>query len=419
MLKQRGKGKIWWYRFKFGGRIIHESSRSHSRTVAREAEKQRRRQLEETWNKITKRTLPPTFEKAADDWYEAVKPHLAERTKDIYDVALRCHLKPALGGLLLCDVDTSAIASYQARRKSAKASARTLNKELQVLRQILKRHKLWANLQGDVRFERELQQVGKALSPDEESALLTTCEQNPLLRAVVTLALNTTMRDHEIKGLRWHQVDLFDRILTVGKSKTDAGTGRVIPLNPAAVRALADWSERFPKREPEHYVFPACENARIDTANPDYSRVDASRPLKSWRTAWRNATRNIACPKCGRRQRSTDSCRNPECKADLRSIKNPLAEFRFHDLRHCAITKLAESLASDQTVMAIAGHVSRQMLEHYSHIRIAAKRTALDAISTRLPEPAGGKAAVFEGEGNQKGNQVGMPQNRAVSNLLN
>jgi hypothetical protein len=37
------------------------------------------------------------------------------------------------------------------------------------------------------------------------------------------------------------------------------------------------------------------------------------------------------------------------------------------------ITKLAESQASDQTVMAIAGHVSRQMWEHYSHIRMAAK----------------------------------------------
>jgi hypothetical protein len=54
-----------------------------------------------------------------------------------------------------------------------------------------------------------------------------------------------------------------------------------------------------------------------------------------------------------------------------------------------------------------------------ANIRIAAKRTALDAISTRLPEPAGGKAAAFEGEGNQKRNQVGMPQNRAVTNLLN
>jgi integrase len=55
-------------------------------------------------------------------------------------------------------------------------------------------------------------------------------------------------------------------------------------------------------------------------------------------------------------------------------------QLRFHDLRHTCITKLAESQASEQTLMAIAGHVSRQMIEHYSHIRMEAKRVALDAI---------------------------------------
>ena len=54
---------------------------------------------------------------------------------------------------------------------------------------------------------------------------------------------------------------------------------------------------------------------------------------------------------------------------------------RFHDLRHTCITKLAESQAFDMTVMAIAGHVSKMMLERYSHIRMAAKRTALDSIA--------------------------------------
>jgi hypothetical protein len=33
------------------------------------------------------------------------------------------------------------------------------------------------------------------------------------------------------------------------------------------------------------------------------------------------------------------------------------------------------------TIMAIAGHVSKRMLERYSHIRMTAKRTALDAIA--------------------------------------
>ena len=32
------------------------------------------------------------------------------------------------------------------------------------------------------------------------------------------------------------------------------------------------------------------------------------------------------------------------------------------------------------TIMAIAGHVSKKMLERYSHIRMTAKRKALDAI---------------------------------------
>jgi hypothetical protein len=41
---------------------------------------------------------------------------------------------------------------------------------------------------------------------------------------------------------------------------------------------------------------------------------------------------------------------------------------------------IAESKASDQTIMAIAGHVSQKMLAHYSHVRLEAKRTALDAL---------------------------------------
>ena len=69
--------------------------------------------------------------------------------------------------------------------------------------------------------------------------------------------------------------------------------------------------------------------------------------------------------------------------ADMKGIKSPLARLRFHDLRHHAITELAESQSSDGTIMAIAGHVSPKMLQHYSHVRIQAKRTALDSISTR------------------------------------
>jgi integrase len=313
---------------------------------------------------------------------------------------------------LLCDINAGRIASYQAKRKAEKASARTLNKELQVLRMILKRHKLWANLQGDVKFEREQDEVGKALSREDEARLLEACKANPLLDTVVTLDLNTALRKKELRLLRWNQIDLFKRTLTVGMSKTKAGSGRPIPLNPPAYAALVKWAGRSPESKPEHFVLPACEDARIDTAKPDTSKIDPSQPTKGWRTAWRTATRSIECPKCGKRQNPGASCRNPECKRDISGLKNPLAGLRFHDLRHTCITKLAEGQASEQTIMAIAGHVSRKMLEHYSHIRMEAKRAALDAIA-QAPNPAN-----FGAGSHQIPHQVPESENRQVANPL-
>jgi integrase len=47
---------------------------------------------------------------------------------------------------------------------------------------------------------------------------------------------------------------------------------------------------------------------------------------------------------------------------------------------HTAITELAELGVADHVLESISGHLSRRMLEHYSHIRIDAKRQALDAL---------------------------------------
>ena len=64
---------------------------------------------------------------------------------------------------------------------------------------------------------------------------------------------------------------------------------------------------------------------------------------------------------------------------------------RWHDARHTLITELSESGAGDQTIMEIAGHVSRQMLSRYSHIRMEAKRRALESI---VVKPTEARAAV-------------------------
>jgi integrase len=374
------RGDVWWYKFRFDGQIIRESSKSTSKTVGKDAERVRRRELEQGYNRIPKRKRMPLFSHAADEWFGEVKRDLAERTQNIYEVAMRCHLKPALGALLLCDIDLGRIASYKARRKDDGASGRTLNKELQVLRQILKRYKLWANLQGDVRFENESDRIGKALLREEEVRLLGACQSNPLLNTVVTLALNTALRKNEIRMLRWDQIDLFKRTLTVGETKTEAGSGRLIPLNAPAYTALVKWAGQFPKSIAEDYVFPACEDARFDCPKPNAAKIDPSRPIKSWRTAWR------------------------------RALKDAGLSIRFHDLRHTCITKLAEGQASEQTLMAIAGHVSRKMLEHYSRIRVEAKRVALDAIAGNTLE------AVSEAAGAQNRAQSPTAEKTSAAN---
>jgi len=216
-----------------------------------------------------------------------------------------------------------------------------VNIAIATLRQVLKACDLWLPLAHKVRMLRERHDVAKALTLQQEHALLgATAEADSACHTATVLALNTAMRKNEIRLLRWEQVDFEKRALVVGHSKTDAGEGRLIPLNVVAFEALVRWAGRSSYTKPEHYVFPWCE----------YKQIDPSRPTKGWRTAWRHA------------------------------LKRAGVQCRFHDLRHTCITKLAESQASDMTIMAIAGHVSRRMLERYSHIRTEAKRAALDAI---------------------------------------
>ena len=57
--------------------------------------------------------------------------------------------------------------------------------------------------------------------------------------------------------------------------------------------------------------------------------------------------------------------------------------WRERRFRHTLVTELAESGAGDEVIMSIAGHVSRAMLSRYSHVRMEAKRRALDEIAAR------------------------------------
>jgi integrase len=191
---------------------------------------------------------------------------------------------------------------------------------------------------------------GRAYSADEKARMLEEAQKlrTPQMRAALALDLNTGLRDKELREIRWGQIDFLNKkSLTVGKSKTEAGTGRVIPLNETAIAALethAAWyARRFGQCRPEWFVFA------FGTPLPK----DPTRPITSFKTAWTKVRQ----------------------KAGVKG--------RWHDNRHTLVTELAETGAGDEVIMSIAGHVSRAMLSRYSHVRMEAKRRALDEIATR------------------------------------
>lgn len=179
---------------------------------------------------IKKRGLPPTFAIAAKEWVSSRGHAVAENTKNVARLALK-HLLPSFGAKLLCDIVPRDIEDYQHSRLQSGAQGRTVNIEVAALRQVLKSYDLWQLVAGKVRMLRERRDVAKALTPEQERALLrATAEIESACHTATVLALNTTMRKNEIRLLRWEQVDLEKRALVVGHSKTDAVRDAISPL---------------------------------------------------------------------------------------------------------------------------------------------------------------------------------------------
>ena len=373
MIYRRGKLGTYWMRFRFGGRFVHESTRTTSKTVASRAEQQRRRELVDKWNRIEKRSLPPTLTTAAKRW-QSKRTALASDTRERYEAALE-HVNASLGNMLVCEIEATDIAAYQKARLAQKAAGATVNKEIACLSSILGEYGLWASLRRDVKRLEENEEAGRALSRDEEKRLLECASAigrhqgnwTPLY-TVTILGLNTGMRHKEIRTLKWKNLDLENKVLRVAESKTEAGKGRPIPLTQPAWASLDTWASRFPRRKTDDFVFPACENGQ----------VDSRRPIANWRTAWRRVCREAG-----------------------------LVNLRFHDLRHTAATKLLEQGTPYAVVAQILGwsaSTAVRMANRYGHIRPEVQRQALEAIATAEFRPAVNQI-VHQGQSEVKSNR--------------
>jgi integrase len=378
------RGKTWWYEFLFARRRVRESAKTTSKTVARLAEQKRRRQLEGGFNGVDDnrderiRSIRELGRAYLDDY------RLRHKSIVFAEYAVENVIRH-VGAVMAVDVTEQTVTAYQTTRLREGAAPKTINEEVGFLLRLL-------GEAGDV-FRMRLRRrkalklavprgPGKAYTPEQKAAMLAAAKgaRSRAIYPALMLALNTGERDSEIRGLQWERVDLAKAIVTVGDSKTVAGEGRTIPLNSALLEAMVEYAKWYTKRfgtiQLEWYVFP------FGKPRP----TDPTRPMVTLKTSWNNVRK----------------------KAGVSG--------RWHDNRHTLITDLAESGAGDETIRDIAGHVSKQMLKHYSHIRMEAKRRALESIVDKPDVKPTGNTVSVPGEPSVQAAGAPAPKIGAIVN---
>jgi integrase len=160
------------------------------------------------------------------------------------------------------------------------------------------------------------------LDDSERARLLKACKEsvNSLLYPCVILALSSGMRQGELMGLKWQDVNLKDGFLILHKTKN--GDRRRVPLSGLGLSLLQ-------------------EHAKIRRLDTDLLFPSVKNPLKPvnleipWGTARKQAQ---------------------------------LDDFRWHDLRHCTASYLAMNGASLAEIAEVLGHKTLVMVKRYAHL---------------------------------------------------
>lgn len=179
----------------------------------------------------------------------------------------------------------------------------------------------------------------------------------PVLRMLILTAAMTGLRQSELLGLRWRDVDWFARRIRVRNTfvrgehstdgKSDLSTRRSVPMADRLARELERWSRRTEYRGDSDLVF-----GHPQTGNP----LDRSKVTKRFKAA----------------------CR----AAGVREVK-------FHDLRHTFATRLAASGQPLRTIQEFLGHADSKTTQIYAHYAPSEREIQMvnEAFTEALPSP--------------------------------
>ncbi|MBV9147280.1 MAG: site-specific integrase [Acidobacteria bacterium] len=251
----------------------------------------------------------------------------------------------------LKDIHIGLLREYQQERAQT-CGANKINQELGTLIRIMKRARAWnSELQDSYEpLLREQPEIPRAMTPEEQKNFLAVASSREEWRFVYyysLLALATSASNCEMRGIRIGDVNLYSRILQIRPEHAkNRHRIRTIPLHDEAVWAatrLLERAQALGASAQHEYLMPF----RMAPNQWDFSRPMSNSGIRRPWEAIRQA-------------------------ADVPWL-------RIHDLRHTAITRMAEAGVPIPVILSMAGHISTRMQQHYTAVSDYAKRCAVEA----------------------------------------
>jgi site-specific recombinase XerD len=340
-LYRRKRSPTWWMSFTVNGKQYQRSTGTENKKLAENILAKVKTQIVEgTWfdvDQAKQHTFDELMEKYLNE-HSKVNKTLRSYMNDKIYVG---HLKKVFTGLRLDRVTPQLISQYKSMRLSDGKSPQTVKHEMNCLSHAFNlavREWNWIDYNPCLRVQKPKvnNQILRWLTDDEEKRLLNASNAylNGQLPAIITLAIHTGMRQGEILSLKWENVDMFKRAITIMQSKTKEP--KTIPLNDTGFNMLLNKGKVVSM---SGYVFATQNGTQILNTNlqREFSKVVE---------------------------------------------KAKMTDFRFHDLRHTFATRLVQSGVDLYSVAKLLGHKDIKTTQRYAHHHIDSLRQSVRVLDS-------------------------------------
>jgi integrase len=233
--------KPWWMSVMVDGCQHCESTGTSNKRLAQKILDKRKGEIAEGRFRLVPGTSP-ALKPWSDQFLETIGHN---NTKRVYESCAKVLLKFFGENARLSQVTANRIEDFKQTRLSSGAGPATINRNLAVLRRMLKiafRRRLIAQNPFDeieLLSERNRRQP-RILTFEEEAQLLAVA--TPMLRTLVVLLVESGARVGEALALTWSDIDLANSSIRIRQSKTPSGR-RLIPLSEQCKTELSRWRE--------------------------------------------------------------------------------------------------------------------------------------------------------------------------------